>query len=240
MSIYNLSDGGPPLPEEPEKPSGIHSVGSSRPMRWDLDDDGQPLIRAWNATRRTNRNMDELIGVIRGIVFDGKVVREEVEALGKWLNAYSGDVREWPVGIIVERLMRIYEDGKVDDEELDDLKTLLEEIVGGQGRPQVSCTLPLTKPAPEVIFDQNTFVFTGKFAYGKRVFCQSETAVLGGQCEDGVTLRTDYLVIGALCSQDWVHTVWGRKIERAIDLQRSKSIYIISEERWCSFLKGGR
>lgn len=200
-----------------------------------FDGDGQPLNFLWNAANRRHRNYDELIGMIRGIIADGQVVRAEADLLATWCIQYGADAPEWPVNAIVSRLRRIYDDSIVTPEELDDLKLLLDDIVGGP-QLEVPTALPLTRPAPEVIFDRNCFVFTGSFAYGTRSICAKDTALRGGTIAERVNLSTDYLVIGSVGSRDWKHSAWGNKIERAIELQRSKPIAIISEQRWSSYL----
>jgi len=237
MSIYNLNGGGFPEAVEPEDRSGLHIVGQPQPRDIDRDDDGQPLNWLFNSKRRHGRNYDELIGMIRGITADGKVCRSEANLLVNWCLHYGVDASEWPAGPIVKRLNRIYEDGIVTEDELDDLKALLVQILGGDEQNVSGATaLPLCRPAPEVIFDQNVFVFTGKFASGTRDHCQRETALRGGICVDSVSLKINYLVIGSMGSRDWIHTPWGRKIERAKELQASKPISIISEETWSRFL----
>lgn len=202
-------------------------------MTWS-DEDSQPLNRFFNQGRRTDRNYDELIGIIRGVVADGKVCDAEAKLLASWCLTYGIESGDWPAGIIIDRLNRIYEDGVATEDELEDLRLLLLDII--TENVEEPTPLPLTKPHPEVIFDQNVFVFTGKFATGTRNHCFKETMLRGGICEDSVNLRVDYLVIGSVGSRDWAHTAWGRKIERAVELQRSKPIAIISEERWASFL----
>ena len=75
------------------------------------------------------------------------------------------------------------------------------------------------------------FVFTGKFAYGPRADCQREVLRLGALCEDNVTKRTTYLVIGTFGSRDWVHTSFGRKILKAVEYRQAGSgVAIIAEE----------
>lgn len=202
-------------------------------MTWS-DSDGQPLNRFFNQARRTQRNFDELIGIIRGVVADGHVCDAEAKLLASWCLSYGTETPEWPANILVDRLTRIYDDGVASEEELEDLRLLLLDIVSED--VEEPSPLPLTKPAPEVVFDRNVFVFTGKFASGTRNHCFKETMLRGGICEDSISLRVDYLVIGSIGSRDWAHTAWGRKIERVVDLQRSKPIAIISERQWASFL----
>lgn len=203
-----------------------------------FDQDGQPLNWALNRGFRQDRNHDELIGIIRGVIADGKVCEQEANLLGRWCLEYGVDCSDWPAGRIVERLNRIYEDGVATAEELDDFKDLLVEIVGAAKNPiSASTDLPLTAPPPEIVFPDNVFVFTGKFAIGTRNHCFKETMLRGGICEETVSLRLDYLVIGSIGSRDWAHSAWGRKIERVVELQRTRPIAIVSEEHWARFLR---
>ena len=60
---------------------------------------------------------------------------------------------------------------------------------------------------------------------------------MGGHVTDMPSSDTDYLVIGELCSPEWVHTTFGRSIERAIELREGgANIAIISEEHWVDAL----
>ncbi len=203
-----------------------------------VDQDGQPLNQTWNSQRRIDAGIDELIGLIRGILADGEVSVAETECLAAWTFRHAEIVTDWPVNVLARRLNRIFLDRRVDDAEREDLKVLLGEILGENENPLVtaSATLPLNKPAPEVIFDQNVFIFTGKFAFGPRRICEAEVLERGGKIVNSVTLQTDYLVIGAVGSRDWIHSTWGRKIEKAIEYRDLCSLAIISEQQWASFL----
>jgi NAD-dependent DNA ligase len=206
-----------------------------------LDEDGQPLNRFFNAERVEARTISELLGVINGILADGTVCAKEVEYLGRWVLTYPESASQWPANVLIEHLNRIFADGKIDDEERESLRGILEDIVGApsHGFTAPVTRLPLTKPTPEVIFDQNTFVLTGKFLYGPRKNCERAVEIRGGRCEDNVTLRTRYLVVGTVGSRDWIQSAWGRKIERAVELSGFGEIYIVSEETWSKYLLGG-
>ena len=151
---------------------------------WQFDYDGQPLNLGWNLQLRIDAGIDELFtGLIRGIMADGDVSPAEVLALAEWTLKHAEIASDWPVNVLVARLNRIYADGCVDDDEREDLKSLLNEILGDNENPLVTApaTLPLSKPAPDVIFDQNVFVFTGKFAFGPRRVCEAEVLTRGGR-----------------------------------------------------------
>jgi NAD-dependent DNA ligase len=203
-----------------------------------LDEDGQPLCVSWNSRRRIDAGIDELLGFIQGILADGEVSEAETIALAAWTLKHSEIVCDWPVNVLAGRLNRIFADGRVDEAEREDLRTLLVEILGENENPLVtsSTRLPLSMPAPDVIFDQNVFVLTGKFAFGPRRVCEAEVLALGGKTSDHVTLQTSYVVIGSVGSRDWIHSSWGRKIEKAVEYRGLCPIAIISEQHWAEFL----
>ncbi|WP_316675801.1 hypothetical protein [uncultured Tolumonas sp.] len=57
--------------------------------------------------------------------------------------------------------------------------------------------------------------------------------------ESGVTLRTNYLVIGDLVSRDWKFSAFGRKIEKAIEYRDNgkSDVAILSEQMWVESLR---
>ena len=80
-------------------------------------------------------------------------------------------------------------------------------------------------------------MFTGKFAFGPRKECERQVHSLGGRCEESVTQQTNYLIVGTFGSRDWVHTSFGRKIEKAVAYRRSgMGLAIISEDHWAGLL----
>ena len=207
-----------------------------------LDRDGQPLAHEYNHARRATRAIHELIGFLRGIIADQYISSEEAESLAKWCVANREIADLWPVTTLVERLDRIYADGVADEDERADLAVLVNHIVGAQDEETLlfgPTDLPLTSPAPDVIFDQNEFVFTGKFLYGGRKACQKQVEMRGGRCSETVRLQTSYLVIGTLMSRDWKFSSFGNKIIKAVDYSNRCPLAIVSEKHWESFLMSG-
>jgi NAD-dependent DNA ligase len=208
-------------------------------MSTTLDPDGQPLDTRYNENYRIARALNELAGLVRGIVADGYVHSAETKVLAQWLAAHREVKDSWQVRRLAERMALIYRDGIADEEERADLKILLEQMVGRFDENALLYTptqLPLTHPEPEVVFDSNEFVLTGKFLYGTRKRCEREIQIRGGTCADTVRLRTSYLVIGSLVSRDWKCTSYGSKIEKAVEYSKLCPIAVICEKRWQEFL----
>ncbi len=61
----------------------------------------------------------------------------------------------------------------------------------------------------------------------------------GGKSGKDVTRETSYLVIGTFGSRDWVHTSFGRKIEKAVEYRTSGyGLHIVAEDHWAAALDG--
>ncbi len=207
-----------------------------------LNPDGQPDITGYNYNRRVNRAINELIGMLRGIVADGIVNKSETQALAKWMLLNAEVANVFPVKPIAQRLNHIYADGIVTDEECRELKELIDQTLGQQDPESVLCgptDFPLTKPAPDVVFPRKEFVLTGNFLYGTRKDCEHQIELLGGRCSDAVHPQTDYLIIGSLVSRDWKYTTHGTKIEKAMEYAGKYPLAIISERHWENYLVGG-
>lgn len=205
------------------------------------DSHGQPQNRQFNAARLADRSIDELLGLCKGIISDGVVSPEEAVFLARWVDQQRAAIHLWPVNVLASRIDRMLEDSRIDDDEHKELFELLGQIVAG-GSPQnvastLSTTLPLTKPAPTIIFQDRAFCFTGKFFFGTRSACQRATIERGGILHQNPIQQTHFLVIGTLGSADWLHSTHGRKIEHAVKLSETGSpIAIVSEEQWTAHL----
>jgi len=207
----------------------------------DLDPHGQPLGLWFNRARRAERDLSEMLGLVKGVLADGIVSDTEAELMRSWAAQHLDATGQWPISILKARLDRIFEDGRVDDAERVDLAELLESIVGGTagiiGAEDAATELPFDIPAPSLSWNGSIFVFTGKFAYGTRNDCQHEAVRRGAVCEDGITRRTNYLVIGTFGSRDWAHTSFGRKIEKAVSYRRDGApLAIVGEDHWATSL----
>lgn len=218
---------------------GKHVYILRRPGK--LGGHGQPINETWNAPRIATRSIDELIGISKGLISDHVINEEELGFLTSWLTANQHILDVWPANILAARINLILEDKIIDQEERKDLFTLLAEIVGysqrGEDATNRSTTLPFTKPAPPVFFKNQCFCLTGKFVMGPRANHEFEIKDRGGTVHANVTNETNYLVIGSMSSSDWLHSTYGRKIEKAVILaERGHPIALISEEHWADHL----
>ena len=70
-----------------------------------------------NAVRIGHRQIDELIGLARGLQADGKIDQSEVEFLEKWLAANVAISTQPLIHTLYKRIHEILRDGIVDADE---------------------------------------------------------------------------------------------------------------------------
>ena len=195
-----------------------------------------PRERSRNSKRIQDRLIDELIGISRGVMADGIVDESEAIFMGQWIETHRNIAQRWPVNVLYARLTEFLRDGKLSSGEQKQLMATLKEITGGgisYVEPNKSTTLPLTHPEPDINFEGSLFVLTGKFVFGTTAECEAIIADLGGSIVTMPNNETDYLIIGEMGSPEWVHSTFGRSIEKAVELkQLGLPIAIISEEHW--------
>lgn len=207
-----------------------------------LNDHGQPLNRAFNASRLAERGADELIGITKGIMADGMIMDAEAKFLLDWMESNSSIIYNWPYNVLYARIHDALSDGKLDLEEQRELLDLLHDFTGGMIDEDKylnkSTRLPLDNPPPVMVFPSKNFCFTGRFNYGTRNECCLATQQLGGLIVDGIRQDLNFLVVGEFGSTDWIHSTHGRKIEKAVEYrEKGFSLAIVSEECWFNNMK---
>lgn len=176
---------------------------------------------------------------------DGELNSSEAAFLHDWLLRHAAYADRYPFNHLYARVSSALVDGVIDHDEEADLLGTLAEFVGGEaydaasGATSRSTSLPFDDPPPEISYrrGESSFCVTGTFSYGDRDDVMRAILLSGGSIDNSVLKRTNYLVVGEFASPDWIHSNYGRKIERAIELRNEgQSIAIISESYWVSTL----
>jgi len=207
------------------------------------DDNGQPQISHFRSYAVQARQVDELIGLIKGVLADGVLYQEEVVFLLKWLETNEQVREEWPANVLYPRIHAALLDGHVDEQEEQELMSLLLATIGGNSGPSRgyasdSTSLPLSSPEPEIVFEGSVFCFTGAFNSGTRAWCVEQVESRGGLFKATISKKLDYLVIGDVGSRDWLHSTHGTKIKQAVDYRnKGAALHIISEQHWYKALQ---
>lgn len=200
------------------------------------------LIGVYRHAAVADRQIDELIGIVKGVMADGVVTHGEVEFLLRWMEANRQAANLWPAKALYPRLAQVASKGSMNLHEEREMLDLLMKTVGGNTAPQDgfssnSTKLPLTEPVEPLLFEGRAFCFTGTFHSGSRDWCHSQVIERQGRSIENITKKLHYLVIGDLGTETWAHSTHGRKIEKAIAYNTAGCrIAIVSEEYWYSHL----
>lgn len=186
---------------------------------------------------RITKAIEHLLGMVEGMIVDNHLHDLEVKMLSTWLAANPEAATRWPVSVIARKVSDVLTDGIITEAERKHLMEVLKELIAnnfsetGSASPE-SATLPIDD-CVTVTLQNSGVCMTGEFIFGTRAACERLTLKAGGMPLDNVTKNVDILVIGTRISPNWAHTTFGRKIQRAAELQeQGHPIEIISERRW--------
>lgn len=189
----------------------------------------------FNRKNIDDRRIDTLVGLSKGIVADGVVNQAEAEFLLTWLIQNEGTSHPIILNLL-GRLAEMLEDGNLDAAEAAELLHILRCFCGPAseiGELAKPSKLPITQPAPRILFEGSLFLLTGTFAFGSRNACHAAIEQLGGRVSTSVTQSLDYLVLGSYVTDSWAHETFGRKIEKALEYRDAgHPIVIVTEEHW--------
>lgn len=199
-----------------------------------LDIGGAMSFAYFRRTDMIVRDSQELVGICRGIIADGKVCDKEVEFLLRWLQNSEEAARAYPGNILLERLVSIFEDGVIDEQEKGELLFLLRDLIGERENGEIdrrSSSLGLNDPQPPLRFRGENFCLTGVFEYGSRGHIEAHLKSIGGTIKSSITKKNPiYLVVGTFATEEWKFSTYGRKLETAIALREEGcAVSIISE-----------
>ncbi|PHR30485.1 MAG: hypothetical protein COA36_00290 [Desulfotalea sp.] len=194
----------------------------------------------FNNEQIKDRNVNELLGLCRGITSDGTVNKEEATYLHQWISKNKAFLDDPMTNILFKRIQSMLEDNHLDEEEKEDLLKILLEYTGDNGPVEnitLSTLLPFDNPPPEIIFFKKSFCFSGTFAYGPKRICADMTKRFSAEISPRLIWQTDYLVVGTVATKSWAHSNYGRKIEQALyRKERGEKIAIVSEDTWAKAL----
>lgn len=197
----------------------------------------------FHQARIDRRSADALIGITAGLTADGKINQLEAEFLKSWIETHLVHLEDPVVNILYQRLADMLSDGVLDEDESVELLEILHQFAGlPVGAPQRTAnvsSLPLNDPIPELDWLDRVFLFTGVMAYGPRKDCESLVTERGGVIGNSVSKKVHFLVVGSIGNEQWLHSSYGTKIKKAVELRNSGvPIAIISETHWQQVLFG--
>ncbi|WP_271105604.1 BRCT domain-containing protein [Pseudomonas tohonis] len=197
--------------------------------------------RFFHQDRIDRRSADALAGLATGIVADGTINQKEAEFLENWITSNLAHLDDPVINLLYRRLADMLADGVLDADESAELLNMLHGFTGltiNKPSPRDNAftapnPLPLCQPAPELQWSGKLFVFTGVMAYGPRKDCEALVIDRGGQIGAGVSKKINFLVVGSIGNEQWLHSTYGTKIKKAVELREAGApLSIVSEEHW--------
>lgn len=192
-----------------------------------------------NGERISSRQIDELIGIARGLVADDAINQAEIEFLQRWLAANVHVSGHPLISTLYRRINEVLADGFLDDDEKAELLDTLGRFSNRDfeiGESLKATTLPLDSPAPTLTFAGLRYCFTGDFVFGRRNECENAVRERGATV-GGIAQKTNVLVIGTYATDSWKHSSFGNKILRACEWRdQGHPIAIVCEEHWVKHL----
>lgn len=186
---------------------------------------------------RINKAIEHLLGMVEGMIADNHLHDLEVKMLSTWIASNPEACTTWPASVIAYKVQDVLADGVITSAERTHLLGALTALIGNDFAETGSASAEVS-PLPiddcvTVELRNSGVCLTGEFIFGTRAACERLTLKAGGMPFDTVSKKVDILVVGTRVSPDWVHTSFGRKIQRAAELQdEGHPIEIISERRW--------
>lgn len=189
--------------------------------------------------RLRQRQVDELIGIAKGITADDILTDAELSMLVHWLVANREITYDPIVASLYRRVETMLADGHFDDEERAELLSILKDFGSHSieaGEVMRSTALPFTEPLPLLGFAGWRYCFTGAFNYGTRAQCEA-AVVERGAVAGTLTKQTDTLVVGVYGTESWLHSAYGLKVIKAAGMRDGgHHITIVSETHWVTYL----
>lgn len=188
---------------------------------------------------RITASLQEMQGVLAGILLDGEVKEDEVFGLRKWMDRNQHLRSVWPYDEVDSLLASVLEDGEVSEEEVYLLQNFFSSFLGVDDEEEHASGAPDDVPfsltgicavGPQIELDSKRFCFTGKFTELDYYKVVAKLKEQGSTIVDEPDDQTDYLVVGSGGNPCWAYACYGRKIEMAIELRKQGVPLVIVHE----------
>jgi hypothetical protein len=203
-------------------------------IKWicDIHKDGFAYYKTFSS------DLQKLNGILHGIMADGELLDAEIYSLANWLENNQHLATYYPYDKIVSLVGEVLEDSKIDEDERLLLKSYFKDFITINNNDiqtqieseikEVSSKHSYYSKVLKVEIIENQFCFTGMSSRNiSRNKIKEVVLEHGGKYVDGVSSKTKYLIVGDMGNPAWAFASYGRKIEKAINLNNSKGLEIL-------------
>lgn len=195
-----------------------------------------------------SHDLQELGGILHGILADGVVAQTEIHSLSDWLDENRHLCGMYPFDEIDSVVTNVLRDGKITNEEQSALRVFFQqfcnlspasmpkeipgEIKSASKQLAIDSIFAIDPP---ISFDGRSFCFTGQSIKCPRKELWDHVENRGGQPTNSIVHSLDFLVIchqGSVC---WTYCTFGRKIELVLNERKSsgrKTLIVCEADFW--------
>ena len=172
-----------------------------------------------------------LTGLLHGIASDGVINDMEFGYLSNWLNENQFLSKTWLFDELHELVRDSVENRIVNYKKIIKLSDIVCSDMGDSDNSKLIETIKMDTLAKEILVTQKVFCITGNSLYNSRKEIAKMIEDKGGIVQDSVSSKIHYLVICDEKNSCWAFSSYGRKVEKVLQLNSSKSsnIYVIYE-----------
>lgn len=175
--------------------------------------------------------IQELHGLLHGVVADLELNREELSGLQDWIDTNTHFRNVWPIGDVESVIVHVLRDGKIDEAEHRTMLHFFAEFANLSVNTTIRGGLPALLPTdlkisavcavdPSLEFGERVFCVTGASSKGPRTVFADPVTSRGGVFIDTIRNDLDYLIIGDEGNPCWAFACYGRKVEKAVKMRR--------------------
>lgn len=167
----------------------------------------------------------QLGGFLAGISADQTINIEELTALGNWTSNNAPMFKTWPFDTLLPAIERIQAQRQLSTEDHRALLTFCQSITSIRPAEQEKVTIPvkLAEQQVSILIQECSFCFTGESSRYSRKELAQIVEMYGGIAADSVTAKLHYLVICDVRNPAWAFEMYGRKVEKAMNMKKKGS-----------------
>lgn len=165
-----------------------------------------------------------LTGILSGITADGEINEEEIDFLNHWLDEHLFLRKTWLFDEIYRVTKEIVFTRHLSPNLLSEIQKITNMVASDLGETDNSKlieNIKLDTEHSEIVIEGKSFCITGNSLYNTRREIVEMIESNGGVAMTAVSSKTNYLLICDEKNSCWAFASYGRKVEKALQLQSS-------------------
>jgi len=179
--------------------------------------------------------IQRLTGIVKGIIIDDEINLKELEYLDQWLEDNELLKHIYPYNELYNFVTSIMQDKEISEEKHCALLTfctaLTGDATGTSNELHISALhTDFCQINPHIYIPESTFCITGLSKKIKRREIAERIELYDGYVVDNINAKLNYLIFCGEPNAGWAFTCYGRKIEQAIEHQKTGAKLVIVHE----------